>query len=228
MNFQIRIRTDEQFTDILYIKDWLDAATEGFAFQHALIDNNHYHVYLFGLQRNPDAMRRTLGKYLPKQNYSISKTAGKDKKELDQSLAYQYGTTQKLIEPCWTKTTKLDIYQQRAEANYAANAAREARKKQAITEILVLKEEKLKQDRTWQNMITELIENPTMYDGMTVPSIKSKIAVGYLRQLKAVPRPSDLHRYAVSLYYIVKHGLHQHDNVIEDDALINEYKFNQL
>lgn len=82
----------------------------------------------------------------------------------------------------------------------------------------------MKQDRVWQNLVGELIENPILYDGMSVPSIKSKIAVGYLRQLKAVPRPSDLHRYAVSLFYIVKHELHRRDNPIPDDALLNEYK----
>lgn len=224
MDVQLRIRTDDQFDDIIYIKDWCSAATEGFAFNHSLPGNNHYHVYLFGLDRHPDAMRRTLGKYLPKQNYAVSKTAGKDKKPIDARIAWQYGTTDKLIEPVWVKTDKQEQYRLSSEAFYKQQQERQERKSKVITEMLVVTEEKLKVDRVWERLMNELIEQPDRYDNKTVAQIKSMISVSYLRNLKAMPRPSDLHRYATSLYYIVKHDLHVNDKAeIPDEALVEEY-----
>lgn len=223
MDFQIRIRTNDDFKDLHYIEQWLAETTSGFAFNHDLPDNNHYHIYLFGLQRNPDAMRRHLGKHLAqKVDYAISKTAGKDKKPISQEIAYQYGTTEEILEPCWTKNIDQPVLKLKAEAFYYDRKHRP--RTSAVQEILVLKEETLKQDRIWARLIEELTMEPTMYDGKTIPEIKSKIAVGYLRQLKAVPRPSDLHRYATSLFYIVKHKLHSDEKATIDwDALVDEY-----
>lgn len=223
MDCQIRIRTDELFSDILYIKDWIEHAREGFAFNHCLPDNNHFHIYLFGLDRHPDAMRRTIGKYLPKQNYSVSKTAGKDKKPINPMIAYQYGMSDALLQPIWIKSEKEDIYRISGEAFYKQHKLRQERKNQVVTEVLVLHDEKPKADRVWEGLMSDLIEHPHMYDDKAVYQIKSMISVAYLKRLKAVPRPSDLHRYAVSLFYIVKHDLHNRGQDIPLDALEEEY-----
>lgn len=228
MDFQIRLRTELAFNDIEYIKHWLDASTAGFAFEHDKPNNHHYHIYLFGLERKPDPMRKMLAKYLPdKTCYAVGTTAGRKKEPLNPLIAYQYGTEKQLKDPVWTKgfdAEKLERFRFGAEAFYKQMEERQERKKQVITEIMVVHEEKVKPDRVWQKLMNELIENPEMYDKNTIPQIKSKIAVGYLRQLKAVPRPSDLHRYAVSLYHIAKHGLHESERAtIDDDALEAEY-----
>lgn len=226
MDFQIRIRTNEHFNDIEYIKDWLDACQSGFAFVHNKPNNHHYHIYLFGLQRDPDAMRRKLGKHLPnKECYAVGRTAGKKKEPISQMIAYQYGTEEQLADPVWSKgiEDKIEAMKFNAESFYKQKAERDNRRKEVVTEILVINQEKVKPDRVWENLMTELIENPTKYDGKAVHQIKSMISVSYLNRLKAIPRPSDLHRYAVSLYYINKHGLHQNDGKIPEDELDNEY-----
>lgn len=227
MDFQIRIRTDDAFSSMEYIKHWLDEAPKGFAFEHDISGNHHYHIYLFGLNRKPDPMRKYLAKYLPsKECYAVGITAGKKKEPISAVVAYQYGTTDKLIRPVWSKgiDDKLEVYQHSAEAFYAQQEMRRNRKTQVVTEILVLEKEKEKVDRVWERLITELIENPGKYDGKQIHQIKSMISVGYLKQLKAVPRPSDLHRYAVSLFYIVKHDLHTSDkDNIPLNALEEEY-----
>lgn len=104
-NFQVRIRIDDEFQGIKCIEPWLDATKAGFAFQHKKPDNNHYHIYLFGLQRAPDAMRRLLGRNLPsKECYAVSSTCGKKvKRKLDPQGAYNYGTTRYLVSPVWFK-----------------------------------------------------------------------------------------------------------------------------
>lgn len=227
MNFQIRIRTDAAFNDLEYINHWLDAAREGFAFEHNKPGNHHYHIYLFGLDRKPDPMRKYLFKYLPnKECYSVGITAGKKKEKIIDWLAYQYGTTKLIIDPCWTKgyeAAKLNEFRDSAIAFYEQETARQERRNAVVTEILVINNEKVKPDRVWEGLVTKLIEKPDMYDGKTIPQIKSMISVDYLRRLKAVPRPSDLHRYAISLWYIVKYDAHVKDSDIPLDAMEGEY-----
>lgn len=210
-----------------YIKHWLEACQSGFAFEHKPTDDNHhYHIYLFGLDRKPDPMRKYLGKYLPNKTcYSVGITAGKNKEPISPMIAWQYGTTEKLLEPVWVKgIDKVEQYTLSAEAFYSQMRQRQERRKQVVTEILVVNEDKIRPDRVWERLMSELIENPNKYEGKQVHQIKSMISCEYLRKLKAIPRPSDLHRYAVSLYHISKHGLHVNENaVLEDDALDGEY-----
>lgn len=84
-------------------------------------------------------MRRTLGKYLPKQNYSISTTAGRQKEVINPKIAWQYGTTEKLLKPVWCNVPMRDIFELTAEAFYLQQKQRQERKNQVITEMLVLK-----------------------------------------------------------------------------------------
>lgn len=105
MNLQIRMRTDDIFADMAYISAWLNETPRGFAFEHDISGNHHYHLYVFGLARNPDAMRRHLGQHLPtKECYAVSKTCGKKRKRLvEPEGAYIYGTTKRLLDPIWVK-----------------------------------------------------------------------------------------------------------------------------
>lgn len=229
VNCQIRIRTETRFDDIEYVKGWLLGCLSGFAFEHDKEGNHHYHIYLFGIEIKPDSIRKTLGKYLPKQNYSVKTMAGpKNDIPLDPMVAWQYASAPdsnpQLVWIRGIDESQKERYIFGATAFYEQQENNRRRANEVVTNILVLNEEKTKVDRTWQRLMTELIETPGLYNDKTIPQIKAKIAASYLRQLKAVPRPSDLHRYAVSLFYIVKHNLHTDpDAPLLDSALYEEY-----
>lgn len=123
VNLQIRIRTDVGWEQLDYIHDWLTETARGFAFEHKKPDNHHYHVYLFGLERNPDAMRRHLGKHLPdKECYAVNTQCGKKKKRpVEPQGAYTYGTTKALINHVWFKgftNDQMELFHQVAENFY--------------------------------------------------------------------------------------------------------------
>lgn len=123
VNLQIRIRTDAEWADIDFISDWINETERGFAFEHKKPGNHHYHIYVFGLERNPDAMRRHLGKHLPdKECYAISTTCGKKKKRpVEPQGAYIYGTTSALINPIWFKgfdNDEMEKFHEAAKAFY--------------------------------------------------------------------------------------------------------------
>lgn len=230
VNLQIRLRTMTAFMSLEFIQSYLNGCIEGFAFEHNKPDNHHYHIYLFGIDIKPDSVRKTLSKYMPsKETWSVSTTAGGSKRlPLDPRIAYQYAkcpsSNPTLV---WSKGLEqqtLERFDLSAEAFYAQEEKRRKDKNAVLTEILVINNEKVKTDKTWERLVNEMIQNPDKYRGKTVPQIKSQIAVDYLRNLKAVPRTADLHRYAISLYYISLHGIHTTDKAkISDEALVLEY-----
>lgn len=213
-DFQIRIRTPD-ITHILCVADYIDAATAGFAFHHNLPDNNHYHIYLFGLDRQADSIRKTLGKYIPdKECYAVKTTCGGRKNlPITHMGAYQYGTTKKLLSPYWHKgftDDNIRAFHLNAQEYYDAL-------EKPIEGTLITREEHyvVRPDRIWEG----LSQNKELYENLTVKQIKSKIAAKWLNAGKAMPRPSDLHRYATSLYYVNKYK----DQEIPDGALEDEF-----
>lgn len=216
MNKQIRLRVDESFTDISYIQDWLNASPRGFAFEHNKPGNHHYHIYLFGLERNTDAMRKHLGKHIPdKERYSVGETCGGKKRlKITEIGAYQYGTTKDHITPVWSKGVSLqefEEYRKNAEEHY-----------KPVPVTVVTKEEHyvVKADRVWERLHAKADD----YSGLTIKAIKSKLAAEWLNNGRAVPRTADLHRYAMSLYYLNKFKKDQvGDTMIPDTALMEEY-----
>lgn len=214
MNFQIRIRTDASFPDISYITHWLDESPRGFAFEHNKPGNHHYHVYLFDLERNCDAMRKHLGKHLSdKQRYAVGITCGAKKKtKITPKGAYIYGTTDKLLSPIWSKGFSLEELQEYHEA--AVKFYKPVPIIAHPDDAKNLPEVIYKVDRVWER----LRDHREDYQGLTVKAIKSKLAADWLNNGRAVPRSADLHRYAISLYYLNKYK----DEVVPDDALMYE------
>lgn len=216
MNIQIRIRTDTPFDDIIYIKDWLDLAQKGFAFQHPKFDNNHYHIYLFGIERNPDAMRKHLGKYLlDKTLYSVSTTAGKKRDKITPFGAYQYAGKPTALRR-WIKgfcDADIENMEEQAKTYYAP--------KEPVEATLITRHDHyiVKPDRVWER----LVEQGDRYVGKSVRQIKSMIAAQWINDGKAVPRPSDLHRYAISIFYRLKYFTEENNYQVPDWALENEY-----
>lgn len=216
MNFQIRLRVDESFSRIGYIKDWLDATPKGFAFEHNKPGNHHYHIYLFGLERNPDAMRRHIAKHVPdKERYAVGVTCGGKKKiKITPEGAYQYGSTKNGDNPIWVKGFTLEELE-----SYHKNSV-DFYKPMEVTVITKEDHYVVRPDRVWERLRDRMDE----YADMTVARIKSKIAADYLNNGKAIPRTADLHRYAMSLYYLNKYRKDQAGDVqIPDTALENEY-----
>lgn len=141
-NYQIRIRTDVEWEQLDYIAEWLQIAKAGFAFEHKKPDNHHYHIYLFGLERNDDAMRRHLGKHLPsKECYAVSRQCGKKKKRpIEPQGAYTYGTTQALISQIWFKgfsNDEMEKFHQVAKDFYKGNspAVEVSQKKEKVVRV---------------------------------------------------------------------------------------------
>lgn len=200
MSLQIRIRVFESFDNIFYIKSWLEECASGFAFCHNKPNNKHYHIYLFGFDKKPDGIRKTLGRYLKdKTLYSVSTTAGKSKDKILPQLAWQYGTEETLEDPVWIKgfsEENIRAFEINAKEYY------ELLKKQVTVGTLITREDHyiVRADRVWERLYGKYED----YANKSVREIKSKIATEWINNGKAMPRPSDLHRYAVSLYYVNK------------------------
>lgn len=215
MDCQLRIRVDESFSRIEYIKDWLDVAPRGFAFEHNKPGNRHYHLYLFGIERDVDAMRKRLAKHLPKEHYAVGKTCGgKLKLKISFAGAWQYGTTKDAHTPIWHKgftVEEMESYAKTA-SNYYRPHPIVARPEDAnLPEVII------RADRVWERLFAHKEE----YGNLTIKAIKSKLAVDWLNQGRAVPRSADLHRYSISLYYLNKFRDHPY---IPDNALMEEYE----
>lgn len=210
--FQIRLRTDVPFRDLQFLHDWISSCREGFAFHHDLPDNSHYHIYLFGLEREADSMRKHLKRYMiDKTKYSVSTTAGGRKRlPILPQLAYQYGTTDSLLSPVWSKgytDEQLECFKDCATRHYD-----EVKNPPPPTEgVLITREEHyvVRPDRVWERLSAKSED----YADMTVRGIKSKLCAEWLNAGRAVPRPSDLHRYAVSLFL-----LNKYQGEVPDDA----------
>lgn len=237
MNFQIRIRSDDVFEKLDYVKQWIDEAREGFAFEHNKPGNHHFHIYLFGLDRQADPMRKYLFKHLKdKVLYSVKTSAGKPGAKsvpITKNKAWVYASAPDSNPTLvWHKLGQDEF----ARSLYEAEAAEYYEKKlhpekfAVPNTVYIEKHIEVKPDKTWEKLVEGMLHDWNKYEGKSVPLIKSMIAVSYLRDLRAVPRPSDLHRYAISLFYITKFNLMNRDKTgqrinreIPDDALVPEY-----
>lgn len=206
-DFQIRIRDD----DYERVKEAMEFyyTDRRMIFNHKLPGNNHYHIYLFGLYRNADAIRERLRRLgYPKTDYAVSVTAGKRKEKIDPQLAYQYAinpvSNPVIIDIKGFSDDELTEFKAKADRYYNPPIV-------VHPADGVLPEVVYKVDRVWER----LKNNVEDYNGLTVKSIKSKIGAQWINEGKAMPRPSDLHRYAVSLYMLNKYK----DGVVPDNAL---------
>lgn len=221
MNKTVQIRlTVPRWEDVVqYVGDYIMAADRCFAFNHNLPDNNHYHIYLFDIDTLADSIRKKLHRYLDKTKYSVSTTCkGKEKLPITPLIAYQYGTTKDLIDPCFFngyEQTDIDTFKDSAAAHYGTP------QQSPIPVTLVTKEDHyvVRPDRVWDR----LVEKIDKYSNKSVKQIKSMIAAQWINEGKAVPRPSDLHRYAISIHYRLKYFNKDWEYQVPDWALEGEY-----
>lgn len=208
-DFQIRLREDDTNKLMESIEFYL--TDQHMIFRHEpKPDNVHFHIYIFGLYRNADAIRerfKSLG--YAKERYAVSVTAGKKKERIKPDLAYQYALNP-LSKPTVIQIkgfTDEDLEKFKAQTERYYNPPIIAHPSDGV-----LPEVIFKQDRVWIG----LRDNLDLYRNLTVKAIKSKISAKWLNDGKAIPRPSDLHRYALSLYYLAKH-----EGPIPDTALMD-------
>jgi len=210
-NFQIRI-TEESYDRIKEVLGWY-LTDQRLVFRHAPnADNIHHHLYLFGLMRTAESVRKLLRKHYDKSKFAVSVTAGKSKQKITAMLAYQYASKPKsnpvLVDHAGFTDEQLKEFEDNAKEFYTP-----------MTAVLVTKEEHyiVRPDRVWERLKL----NYEKYEGKTVPEIKSMLAVDWLTNGKAILRGADAHRYALSLYYLCKYKNYA---VIPDNALITEFQ----
>lgn len=179
-------------------------------------ENEHHHIYLFGLHRQPKAIREFLFRLgYPKTAYEVKTTCGgKKNMKITPEGAYQYGAKPDsqpvLVRNKGFTDEELQKFKEQADRYYNPPIV-------ARPEDSQLPEVVFKIDRVWER----LKANKTDYKDMTVKAIKSKLCADWLNDGKAIPRPSDCHRYAVSLYYINKFN----DSYVPDNALMEDGQF---
>ena len=240
MNIQVRVRTNEPIKDI--VGKWYDNAPKAFIFEHDKPDNHHYHVYLFdyeshtALQKWREYLTRRLG---DKSLHMVGTTAGKKKQPITIQYAYNYGCADRLKQKM-DKKEKIDnvselldkpifikgfgaeeIFHQlhdEAEKFWNVMVGHDGRNESVVV-IQDLLQVKTRPDLVWKS----LYENMDSYRDLSIPKIKSKLAVERLREGKAIMRNADAHRYALSLYYLNKYNREE----IPDDALVCHFQNDQ-
>lgn len=207
-DFQIRIRDDDEKRVMEAIEFYL--TDRHMVFNHKLVGNNHYHIYIFGLYRNADAIRERLKRLgYKKEQYAVSVTAGKKKEKIDAEKAYTYA-----LNPDSNPVVVAIKGFSDAELEQFESYKKRYYEKPIVVQPSdgILPEVVFKVDRVWER----LKANQDDYIGLSVKAIKSKIAAQWLNDGKAMPRPSDLHRYAVSIYLNLKY---QATGVPDDAAM---------
>lgn len=215
MDYQIRLRDSNEQRVMEALEAYF---TDRFMiFRHEPHGENiHYHVYIFGLQRTAETIRDHLHKLrYPKEYYAVKTTCGKKKEKITPQGAYQYAvkpkSNPKIVKTKGFSDEELAEFKEKADRYYHNDIPIVVSPSDAnVPEVI------FRVDRVWERLKKDI----KSYDKKTVREIKSSIASDWLNQGKAIPRPSDLHRYAVSLYYLNKY---QHEDCVPEDALLPEY-----
>lgn len=220
-NYQIRLT----HTNYDAIKDYFDKSEKYMVFKHKPIgneENEHFHIYLIRSSiARADTIREKLQRSrFSKVDYAVSTTAGRRKEKITEYLAYQYGMAPKsqpvLMESKGISETEFTNWKMKAEMFY--DILEQKRKKveqQSIGPVTVIREVIQRPDKVWERLVAD----EDKYSEKTIKQIKSMICAEWLNMGKAIPRPSDLHRYATSLYMRQKYK----GNEVPDDAMENYF-----
>lgn len=204
--WQIRVHRSYDELDNCFVKYRYDS-DKAFGFQHDAdeeVSRTHCHLYFFGLKKKKQTIHEFFAsRFKGNQEFSISQTCGRDKRELDIVGAWCYGTTEKLLEPRFTHNLKDDeiayLKEYAAEFWQKIKVARE--KKITKFEILEIVIEKEKKDNIFASYLERVWGNPDCIN-WGIGDFKKWIIADYLSQCKPAPRLMDLNRYAYSLYML--------------------------
>lgn len=216
-NYQIRL--DGLNYDTL--REYMDQSQKFMVFRHSPIANPtnlHFHIYLFDSHvSRADTIREKLARAkISKSDYSVSITAGKRKEKITPSLAYQYGMAPKslpeFIESKGFTEVEFSNWKMKADMFYDLLEQKQKKVQQlSLGPVTVIREIIMRPDKVWERLVAD----EDKYSDKTVRQIKSMICAEWLNNGKAMPRPSDLHRYGVSLFMRQKYK----GNEVPDDAM---------
>lgn len=208
--FQVRIHREyDEIKDML--EDYVAQSAIAFGFQHEAdeeVSRTHCHTYYFGLKK----AKNTVDKYFRSRftggnaDFSVSQTCGKKKRPLDVVGAWNYGTTEKLLEPTYTHgLSEEEIKYLRLQAIEFWNKIKAARAKpkgQNTVEIIEVVIEKEKRDNVWLRYFEKMMLNKAEMKTWSRDKIRRWIIADYLNQCKAPPRVADVNRYSFGLYIL--------------------------
>lgn len=222
MNCQIRLREADTERVKDFLKEYIIIAERVLIFKHSppkiengltVYVNEHHHIYLFNIQRTDEGIRKYIGHYYEKTKFSVRKTCGGEKKlKITYEGAYQYGTSEELLDPVYVKGFEdgdIERFKLKAEAYY--NAGKPVKLEHNDTVVIHHDHHHIRADKVWERLDAQRDK----YNGKTVPQIKSMIGAEWLNSGKALPRQCDLHRYALSLYYKLKYVDEVPENALE-------------
>lgn len=157
----------------------------------------HYHIYIWGVYRQPKAIREFLERMgYPKTDYMVGTTAGKERKPITEQLAYQYGmkpsSNPRIVQMKGFTDDQLQLWKEMAEKYYA---------KKTVVERVVIEQTTVKPDLVWQRFYEKMLRTPESIT-WTKDMFRKWIMADYLSRAKPVPRQADLHRYSYSLYML--------------------------
>lgn len=198
----VQIRITLMFAAALeLIKDYVDRCTQVLCFEHEAdedVSRTHCHFYLFdlSLSRPDDALRDHLRKMgMPKSDFMVGLSAGKQKRSITPEGAYIYGTKNTAIEPTLTKGfSDEELY------GFKEVAAHYYKPKHEKVVILHVSEQK--PDNVWSYYIEKMLRGDPLMKTWDITMFKRWICADYLNRLRPVPRTADLNRYAFSLWML--------------------------
>lgn len=127
-HYQVRIK--RPWSDISgVVKSLSDKSEQCFVFEHypTQVSKTHIHCYLFDMRIKYDAIADRIKKFGLKGNsdFSVSGTCGKDRRPLDVSGAWTYGTKPEAMRPVWVKNISSVISEELQEGARRFYAKRE-------------------------------------------------------------------------------------------------------
>lgn len=155
MDFQFRIHL--AYVDVSgFVLSQFEKCAQGFVFEHEAdeeVTRTHIHGYVFGCTIKPKTFSEQIKtKFNLKGNsdFSVSEKCGrKDPRPIDISGAYEYGSKWDTIRPAYLKIKSPDLLDElRSYARKMGSFHKIASKSAPTTEIVVLKEIKVKQKPT--------------------------------------------------------------------------------
>lgn len=213
--FQVRIHREYKFIENTF-QDYIDNSVISFGFEHEADDEvsrTHVHHYFFGLKRTRQTIDAYCRRYYSTNSeFSVSQTCGKKKRPLDVRGAWIYGTTEKLLEPKWTRGLSEDeLMWLRMEAIDFWNKIKESAQTKTAVQVVEVVIEKDKKDNIWTDYYEKVFlewrkGEESKFKNFTLDMFKRWITADYLNKGKAPPRVADRNRYAYGLYVLNKHG----------------------
>lgn len=165
MNVQLRIH--REYSDVSgFVVSLLEKCAQGFVFQHPEdeeVARTHTHGYMF----EPTISRKTVSEQIAKKLnlkgntdfFTSDKCSKRDPRPIDMSGAYMYGSKFDTIAPSYLKNISPDLLEElRRYARSKGTFHNIASKSAPTTELVVLKEIKVKQKPTLYQHVTECVK----------------------------------------------------------------------